>query len=315
MICAVCGKRKGHRRCMRQGDADICSPCCGETRTDECNGCGYYSAAQRYRADRRTPAAIPAHHFIAEIDPVVEQAVDDALALVEKGKTAEAEAAVDQLIRLHPRNHTVCFAKGTLHAVRGEHRMAIGWFDKATAIFPYFVEAHFNAAVAYQKMLDVGNAIRAFRKVLEMGKPGDHEVEAARSFVDDMARSIRASAGVDLDAFLDSQTEFNRAFALMEQGRWNDALKGFLSAAARNDRNAPTHGNIGLCCAKLGQKAKALSELDRALEIDPEYQPASFNRVSVERMEEGCPMADVPFQRIDYGMESYRRKKPGQPGG
>lgn len=45
-------------------------------------------------------------------------------------------------------------------------------------------------------------------------------------------------------------------------------------ALIHNEKNAPTHENIGICLAQLGRKSEALAALDRALEIDPEYEVA-----------------------------------------
>ena len=202
----------------------------------------------------------------------------------------------------------MCYGIGTLHALKGDHKEAIRWFDKSIAIFPYFVEAHFNKALAHQKDLDVGNAIRAYRKVVEVGDPDDTPAKHARSFLDRMAETIRRNEGVDLDTYLESQTEFDRAFALMEQGDWLGALAGFRAGAAKNDRNAPTHGNMGLCLAKLGRKAEALAELARALDIDSQYKPAVMNRAVIERMEEGRPMDPLPLKRIDFAKERLLRK-------
>ena len=306
--CPLCGNRKAQRRCKREEMAEICSLCCVEKRDEICEGCTHYTTARKYQAARRSPARLPDGHFIAELNPEVEQAVNDALELAQRGKTDPAWESMQRLLRQHPGNHTVCFGMGTLHANGGDHRDAIKWFDKAIAIFPYFVEAHFNKAAAYQKQLDVGNAIRSYRKVVEVGDPGETTVKQAQSFLDSMAEVIQKNEGVDLDAYLESHDEFNRAFALMEKGDWLSALAGFRACAAKTDRHAPTHGNMGICFAKLGRKAEALAELDRALEIDPDYEPAITNRVLVERIEEGKPMDFAPFAKIEYGKERFVRQ-------
>ena len=197
----------------------------------------------------------------------------------------------------------VRYGMGTLHAIKGEHPEAIRYFDQAIAIYPYFVEAHFNKAVACEKQLDIAGAVRAFRKVVEVGDPNDSTVTQARSLIARLAAIIRQIDGVDLEAYLESQDAFDRAFALMEQGDWLRALTGFRASAAKNDRNAPTHGNLGLCLAKLGRKAEALAELDRAVKIDPRYEPAKFNRVAVDRMEEGRPMDFAEFKSIYYSRD------------
>ena len=299
--CPLCEKRKAQRRCLRQNNSEVCSLCCAEMRNEACCDCTYYTDAKRYNATRHTPE----RHFIAEFNPEVEDAVDHAMDFAERGKTDAAWAAMTRLSNEHPENHSVCYGMGTMHAIKGEHKESVKWFDKAISIFPYFVEAYFNMAVSYQKQFDVGNAIRAYRKVVELGDPNDMPAKQARSFLDDMAVSIRRTEGVDLDSYIESQSKFDHAFALMEQEDWSSALAGFRASAAITDRNPAIHGNMGLCLAKLGFKAQSLASLDRAIELDPQYEPAMTNRIAVELMIEGAPLDIVEFKRIDFGKENF----------
>jgi tetratricopeptide (TPR) repeat protein len=302
-VCPICGTRKAKRLCKRREMAEICPLCCAGARVAECGDCSHYATAQGYRAGRATSGAMPDGHFIVEINPEVEQAVNEAAELAGRGRMDQARATMERLLREHPVNHTVHFGMGVLNAIQGEHLEAIKWFDRATTIYPYFVEAYFNKGVACQKEFDIAGSVRAFRKVVDVGDPKELEVKHAKDLLSGMADAIRKTDGIDLDTYMESQDLFNRAFALFEAGSWEEALAGFRAAAAKNDRNSPTHGNIGLCLASLGRKAEALKELDRALEIDPRYEPAKFNRVAVERMEEGRPMEGVGYQRICFSKE------------
>ena len=290
---------------MRRNNAEVCSLCCAEMRNETCGDCSYYIVAQQYHAARRQHATPPDRHFPVEFNQEVEDVVNSAMELAERGKTDAAWVTLTGLLNEHSRNHFVCYGMGTLLAIKGEHKEAIKWFEKAISIFPYFVEAYFNMAVAYQKQLDIGHAIRAYRKVVELGDPDDIPAKHARLFLDDMAVSIRRNEGIDLDSYIESQLEFDHAFKLMEQEDWSGALAGFRASAAKNNRNAPIHGNMGLCLAKLGCKAQALTELDRAIEIDPQYEPAMTNRIVVECMEEGIPMNVTGFKRIEFGKEKF----------
>ena len=95
----------------------------------------------------------------------------------------------------------VCYGMGTVHAIKGEYKESVKWFDKAISIFPYFVEAYFNMAVSYQKQLDVGNAIRAYRKVVELASKR-YARKACQIVLDGMAVAIRRTEGVDLTVML-----------------------------------------------------------------------------------------------------------------
>lgn len=66
---------------------------------------------------------------------------------------------------------------------------------------------------------------------------------------------------------------------------------------------------MGLCLAKLGEKAEALAELDRALKINPEYEPALSNRKVVEQMTEGQPLEGAKFESINYSMEDFMKER------
>ncbi|MEK6777897.1 MAG: tetratricopeptide repeat protein [bacterium] len=62
------------------------------------------------------------------------------------------------------------------------------------------------------------------------------------------------------------------------------------------------YGNLGLAYAGLGEKARALECLNKALEIDPDYEVAIVNKALVERLDQG--------ERIEGNIESvdYRRR-------
>ncbi len=301
--CPLCAKRKSQRRCKLQNNTDICSLCCAQTRNVACTGCSYYTDAQQYHAIRNTSANLPDGHFMIELNPELENAVDAALALAESGKTNAAWMALTSLRAKHPDNHLVCYAVGTLHAISGDLKEAIKWFDKSISVYPFFVEAYFNKAVSHQKLYDVSNAVRAYRKVLELGAPKDASTNHAKAFLDDMAAAILKNEGITLNTYIESQTEFDRAFQLMEQNDWSAALAGFQASVAKHDRNPAAHGNMGLCLAQLGHKAQALAEFDRALELDPEYLPATTNREVAERMEEGVPLRVAEVKIVEFAKE------------
>jgi tetratricopeptide (TPR) repeat protein len=73
----------------------------------------------------------------------------------------------------------------------------------------------------------------------------------------------------------------------MKNRKWQKAIDGFKACLIKNKNHPQSYGNMGLCYAQLGQKAEALAAFDKALELDPNYEPAKFNRMAVESLEEG----------------------------
>ncbi|MCX6875620.1 MAG: tetratricopeptide repeat protein [Verrucomicrobia bacterium] len=302
--CPVCGNGKARRRCARHGDVEVCSQCCAAIRDADCGDCIHHAAARQHQATRSNRAVrsgvLPEGKFLIEINPAAEEAVDGALALAERGETKQAREILTRLQREYPRNHHVCFGMGILHVTQKELPQAIEWFDQAIAIFPYMIEAHFNKAVVYKDLMDIPNCVRAFRKVVELGARGDSEVNTAQSFLDGITASLRAQEGISLDTFLASSEVFQQAFDCMQRNEWQQALDGFLKVIAMNDRNVASHGNLGLCYAQLGYQAKALAELDRALELDPWYKPARINRKAAMTMTEGRPLDPKTVNLVEF---------------
>lgn len=306
--CPLCHEGKARRACLRNEMALVCSVCCSTIRNATCEGCHYFTEAKHYQNVKSVESRGAGEDFIIEVDPQIEKEVDDALVAAQAGRIEPAWNAIKDLYRNHPDNHLVCYGLGVLNALEGDHDQAIVWFDKAVAIYPYFIEALFNIAVAYKQKLDIFNAIHAFRRVVEVGGPDESLSLKAQSFIDDMANAIRGNDGVDLNTYLRSQKYFVEAFDLMERGEWKRALDGFDVCVSLVERNAPTHGNRALCLAQLGRKADALAALDRALAIDSEYRPARENHFVVQKMREGQPMNLPGFKVVNFALDEVHRK-------
>ncbi len=77
--------------------------------------------------------------------------MNDAFALLRAGDIHGAEAIINKLLAKYPNYHTVQHGMGLIHAFKERYDEAISYFKRALKIFPYYIEAQFNLAVAYQK--------------------------------------------------------------------------------------------------------------------------------------------------------------------
>ena len=305
--CVICEKNRAKRICGLHDNKMVCSLCCAEIRNSACEDCKYYRTAKKYFSSKtKQPVVKP---FVAEINEEVENAVDQALGLVEKGDIKKGRAIITDLIKDYPRNHMVHFGMGVIHAFSGENDEAIKCFDKAIDIFPYLIEAHFNKGVAYKKKLDVANTIKAFKEVIAIGSPEDSMVKQAKDFIEGMEENVLETNGVDLETYLECNEIFNKAFTYMEKQKWQRAIDGFKACLFKNEKHPQSYGNMGLCYAQLGQKEAALSAFDKALEIDPAYEPAIVNRAAVESLEEGEKLESSKLDSIDYYKDFSLKKR------
>ncbi|MFC1863639.1 tetratricopeptide repeat protein [Thermodesulfobacteriota bacterium] len=86
----------------------------------------------------------------------------------------------------------------------------------------------------------------------------------------------------------------------MEKIAWQQAIAGFQKCIKLNKKHPQSFGNLGLCYAQLGQKTDAIAAFDRALEIDPNYEPAMVNKAVVESLPEGEKINQESFESIEY---------------
>jgi tetratricopeptide (TPR) repeat protein len=194
----------------------------------------------------------------------------------------------------------VQYGMGTVLAVKGNYAESIVHFDKSLEIFPYFVEAWFNRGNSYKLLFNVGEAIKSFQKVIELGDSKDDFVKSAKELVEYMEQSIAEDTGLSLDLYLRSLDDFNKAFATMQNREYERAIAEFQDVLKINNTNAQTYGNLGLCYAFLGQQDKAIAAFDQALIIDPDYEPAATNRAIVLSLKNGEKLPDDHIKTIEY---------------
>lgn len=296
--CSLCLKVKGKRLCTLQNKTFICPRCCAEIRNADCEGCTHYAQAEQYSLEKLKKSQYKS--FIAKIDPAIDDEVDKALAYVEQGEFAQGETLLNKLIQEHPDLYIVQYGMGTLQAMKGNYRESIVYFDKCLEIFPYFVAAWYNRGNAYRELLKISEIIKSYQKVVEFGDPQEEFVQRAKEFLKDMAASVFKETGLSLEKYVESNDTFNNAFALLQNREYEKAIVGFNKVLSLNKNAAQTYGNLGLCHAFLGQRAKALAFFDQALEIDPTYAPAMTNRAVVAELKEGEKMPDDHVKTVEY---------------
>jgi len=195
--CILCNSAKAKRECRERKGGLICSKCCAAIRNQQCEGCVYYTFAEKYHASRFRWTSKKK----SESDKIIERDVDEALKLLEAGNADEAHARMEELLSGYPENHVVQYGMGIVYATKEKYDEALKFFDKAIDIFPYFIQALFNKVVALQKKGDILNCIRTLKKMQNIGDENDSFVKAARIMFSEINEHIMKTDGVDVDTF------------------------------------------------------------------------------------------------------------------
>jgi tetratricopeptide (TPR) repeat protein len=282
----------------------ICPSCCAATRRPECAGCGYYEASLVYQREKQ----VRNKAFITEIIPEVDDRCDEALVLVEKGDIDRGHALLEDLRREHPNYPMVLYGIGVCHAMRGQTDEAIACFERAVEIYPAFAHAQYNLGESYRKKHDIENTVRAYEAAIAAdGSHGDVG-QLARKRLNE-AKAIVETSGVSLSTYLRNRRIFDRGFLALQEQRFEAAIDLFAQVLATEKNHVQSYGNMGLAYARIGNRQKALECLNKALELDPEYEPALVNRLVVERLKDGEALPDVNQRELNYYSEYKLRGK------
>ena len=304
--CTVCLSVKGKRLCKIKNATLVCPRCCAEIRSSNCIGCSYYSEAEKYGVMK-----MKNQHFrdvITKIDPDVDDEVDYALRFAENGNFAKGEKLLTRLIKKHPDLYTVQYGMGTVLSMKGNYSESIFYFEKCLTLFPYFAEAWYNKGISHKNMLDVGNMIKSLKKALEFGDGESDFIKTARELLSTLRASIHCSTGLSLDLYLKSLDEFDSSVLKMQNGNYEEALIGFQNVCSSTKNHPQSYGNLGICYSFLGKKPEALAAYDKALEIDPEYEPALANRAILLSLKDGEKMPDR-LKTVYYYKEKLEEEK------
>lgn len=282
-------------------------PCGSGRKYKKC--CAWKDAAARAAANPPAPAE---EKFIAEIKPELDAEVDRLLQRLECGERQSVGPPIMSLHRRYPGYHMTNYAMGIYFGmIEDDPARAIPFFEKAINILPPFAEAHFNLGCSFMKTCRVGPAVAAFRKAIRYSTGDDGIAKLAQDRIAGLEQIVlKGRTFATLNAYIENEQLFALAFENLSKQRFSEAAEMFGRALKQNPEHVQTHGNLALCLAGLGRKTDALASLDRALELDPTYEPASTNRKAIESMTEGEPFVPAIFFQTEY----YRERLESQQG-
>jgi tetratricopeptide (TPR) repeat protein len=86
---------------------------------------------------------------------------------------------------------------------------------------------------------------------------------------------------------------------LMEMREWEKAIDAYKESLARNASTPQAYCNMGLCYTRMGKKEAAIKAFDKALAVDPDYEPAIANKMITETLTPG-EKSDGSMKVVEY---------------
>jgi tetratricopeptide (TPR) repeat protein len=207
-----------------------------------------------------------------------------ALALLESGRIAHAEAAFEEILRKQPRHADALHLLGLIAARSNDPKKAAVLIGKSVQIDASNPVAYLNRGAVLQELEQWEEALASYEQALAL-----HPAFAAVYFnrgnalqslqrLDEALASYNQAIAIQPDYH---DAWLNRGNALVSLKQWDAALASYNRAIVVRADSAVAHANRGNVLKELNRLDEARASYDRAIAIQPDYPEAQTNRAVV----------------------------------
>jgi tetratricopeptide (TPR) repeat protein len=233
------------------------------------------------------------------IDDFIDQRCESISDLMERKNFKVAKLEANQLIRDFPERSESLFLLGTCHAMEGNMKEAVPILEKSLEMNPT-APAYYNLAGVYRPMMKLREAIECLKNVIKIdGKRGEYG-KRAKTELDELITSIETTSGLSVDTYLANKEQFEIAFKNLTAGNYLEAIEGFNKVLEIEPKHVQSFGNQGLAFAHIGDRENAIRNFDKAIALDPSYQPAIDNRRLVLNLQPGETIRSHKMKEIEF---------------
>ena len=145
---------------------------------------------------------------------------------------------------------------GEKYFAREDYRRALQYYRKALG--QNDVRAHYRMGIIYEDAGQDRDALRHYRRFMDLGRPGSDRDDAARR-----AKALQERLGRETTR---SAELLERGKALFMEGKYREAETILLQAAVEDESNPEIHFYLGEVYMELEEYGKAESEYNKAKE-------------------------------------------------
>jgi protein O-GlcNAc transferase len=241
-----------------------------------------------------------------DINSMLQQWVQEALALHRLGRLAEAESLYLKALSADRNFYPALHLTGLLLIQAGRAAEALTFIERALTLQPGRPESLANYGVALEGVGRCEEALKVLQEVVHLLPEDARGWSNQGALLAKLHRNGEALADFDRAVALDPVNEgawINRGLILMVLGRPEEALQSFDTALERRPDQVEVRNNRGLALKAMGRTSAALAEFNRVLQEKPDHPGALVNRASVLRT----------TGEVDQALQSYHRALAIQP--
>jgi tetratricopeptide (TPR) repeat protein len=225
-----------------------------------------------------------------------------AVALTKKGRTDEAIAHIQTVLKLYPNDAKAYYNLGNALLQKGQLDDAIAAYEKALSIQTRFADAHYNLAIALTQKGEVDAAIAEYQKAVQ-DKP-DY-AQAYYTFGNGLLKKGNGLLGkgrideaiAQYEHVLKMRPDYpevqnNIAVALMQKGRPSEAIAHWQKTLELKSDFVDALNNLAWVLATFPETsirngAKAMALAERAHQLSGDSNPAIFRTLAAAYAENG----------------------------
>ncbi len=206
--------------------------------------------------------------------------MDSLVNLFSRGNFTEAATLAQAMTVRFPLHEFGWKALGAALKQTGRTADALLPMQKAAALSPRDVEAHFNLGVTLQDLGRLDEAEACYRRALEINPDyvDAHSnlgvILQGQCRLSEAETSLRRAMEIKPDS---AKTLSNLGVVLQHLGRLDEAEASYRRALQINPDNPEVHNNLGNILKGLGRPSEAEASYRRALQINPDYADAHNN--------------------------------------
>ena len=210
----------------------------------------------------------------------VKQKFGEAVAYHKAGRFSEAEQLYRQILEDIPSFADALHLLGVLAYQKTDYPQARDLLKQAIRQDEHKPLYHYNLALAWEKIGDRDEAIRAYENALRL-KPNYVEAQSNLGNVFREQGNLNAAISA-YERVIQLKPDFasgynNLGVALKESHDLDRAVKVYQQALRLDPNNAESHYNLGMVYIEREQGAKAAPAFQKALDLKPNYAKAHHN--------------------------------------